>query len=259
MSTEHDSIAQLLDDTRQCESAENFTSLQQRVNTIRTCVDATTLTKYEQKKLTKQLNELYRAVEQKRQQFNPSRFEFVGEPEPPVEVAPPVSSPPVASMVPPREPVTAGCVIEDRGHVLLPSVTNAVVTITHAASVHLKAVTNSVVYLRVDGPIFVHDASETALIISEAGQLRFHNLGHVAAVVPSTCNRVIIEHCHDLLLGGDLEHKFEVDDFNWPTRDSHSPHWRQLTDAQVGELKLRVPTERDALVPGTVHRVIDAL
>lgn len=100
-----------------------------------------------------------------------------------------------------------------------------------APSVHIEDAHSCVLYVRTSGPIFV-DKMTNCVLITASHQLRLHNMENCSVFADIGSGRAVIEHCDKITFGGFDRNtktltasKFDVDDFNWPTRATASPHF----------------------------------
>lgn len=184
------------------------------------------------------LHRLWAAVDEADRRLNLIYFQFHGDPIPPFEVL--AKSTQEANV---ESPTADSSVYEDiRGQTITLKVEESAVlrqfwhSEIHltAPSVHIEDAHNCVFYVRSSGPIFVHKMTNCVLIAA-SHQLRLHNMENCSVFADIGSGRAVIEHCDKITFGGFdrntntlTANKFDVDDFNWPTRATASPHYSMV-------------------------------
>lgn len=197
------------------------------------------LSVFEQKRVKEAINKVLSALSRAESRTNSERFRFVGPPIPPAG-APQRETRLIEEVTREQTRIVNNSVILDASKHGANVVVDAVelsVLLTDAhnvpASVHLQNVTNSIAVINCNGPVFIHGATDSVLIM-KCHQLRIHDVRRCSIYVATETNRVIIEKCRDLVFGsynGSTLGPAEclVDDFDWPTTSHPSPHYTLLT------------------------------
>ncbi|KAM9898584.1 hypothetical protein OXX79_006226 [Metschnikowia pulcherrima] len=170
------------------------------------------------------------------------RFAFEGLPIPPVTTLKEKLSP--ESLSSEYEPLKISSRFEEtvvmgaqyaKSHVYLENIGKSTIlgsTDTDLApwSVHAQDLSTCKVAIRCDGPIILHNVSDSILIL-ECHQLRIHSMQNCQIFAKVSNDRVIIEGSNNLSFSGfsgtDLTSaSFAVDDFDWPTSETENPHYK---------------------------------
>lgn len=199
-------------------------------------------TAYEKKRLNEILRQLWMAIDQADRRLNLRYFQFHGHPIPPEKITTSTSIiEEIRSVSKEKDTNTYQDIKNDSLNLELPGqsvilreLENSQVVITGVSSVHIETAVKSVVYILCDGPVFVH-GMENCIVIAQSHQLRLHNMKFCSVFAMVHSGRVIIEHCNELQFGGfDSDSQtlrgatFDIDDFNWPTKMTPSPHYSRL-------------------------------
>lgn len=193
-------------------------------------------TSYDKRRINARLHQLWSAVDAADRRLNLLYFQFQGDPIPPMEsVAAKLTKEIIVNVAKPE--ISLHEKIEDqtlelelRQSGVLRQFQRSVVLVT-APSVHIEDAVECVIYVRSEGPIFVHNMSN-CILIAVSHQLRLHNIHSCSVFGDVRSGRVIIEDSDRIEFGGFKEAamtleecQFAVDDFNWPTKATASPHY----------------------------------
>lgn len=208
----------------------------------------TRVTSYDLKRVKSAIYALLAAVQRADLRTNVDLFRFEGPPVPPAGPTPKVNQHARIEKSRAQIALTDDAIVleADGRHVSFDSVVNSAVNTLSAgpSSIDIQHVENSVLLLRCNGPVIVHSARDSLLIVL-CHQLRLHNALNCVVFAAPENGRVIMEKSkqlrfgalrNDLLGGAD----FAVDDFDWPTTTVPSPNYEYLAD-----VRRKVPTGPD--------------
>lgn len=189
---------------------------------------------YKQKVDMDKIKVLNKLLQSKSNQLSKKMFSFEGKPVP-ANIKPELCTAP--TVLPARDTIhdinNEVYQINSSGHIVVESIQHAYVNTGHIpSSLHLKNAIDSVFKLVVEGPIFIHDI-QGCLLILEGHQIRLHNVRNSLVLIRSVQNnRIIIEKCNQLRINEGIE----VDDFDFPTRESINPHFKRIDDTNCNHI-----------------------
>lgn len=189
---------------------------------------------YIQKLATDKLKILNNLLQSKQNQLSKKRFEFKGEPVPPISNSLVVNDQTVPDTSKSIQKVDNQIFeISLNEHMVVDCFSNSYLQTTNEIpSIHLKSGNRSICKLTVQGPVFIHDVENSILILS-CHQARLHNIHNSLVVMESVQNnRIIIENCNQIKVNSG----FEIDDFNFPTKEIKNPHFEVLMREKSNEV-----------------------
>lgn len=193
-------------------------------------------TMYDKKRLYATLHELWSALDAADRKLNPLFFQFHGDPIPPENLTRSTIREESKEKLPTAEPalyeniLRQNLTVEVKQSTVFRHICGSKLQIT-VPSLHIDDSHYCAWYIHSEGPIFIHNMTNCVLITA-SHQLRLHNMVNCAVFADVGSGRAVIEHCDNVTFGGYsrdtktlTSSRFGVDDFNWPTRATESPHY----------------------------------
>lgn len=226
--------------------------------------DITKLSKYDQKQIINQIQQLKKLIQIKWQEMKITKFEFVGPPLSPQNerqsnqnedkkgsnnnfssftntnttktttttmTTTPTSCIPLTNIV---------CNINNQHidqvseQILIENVTNSIIDVI-SNSINFNYGNKNLIKFTSLGSVFIHNLSNSILIV-KCHQLRLHNVTNCDIFHQVNSKSIIIENCHSLTLATTIndekknnEYDYHIDDFNFPTKTLTNPNYKIIT------------------------------
>jgi uncharacterized protein YejL (UPF0352 family) len=231
------------------------------VNELQT-KDITILSKYDQKQIITQIQQLKKLLQIKWQEMKITKFEFVGPPLPPqnerqsnqnedkkgsnnsfssctttntskTTTTTPISCIPLNNIV---CNIINQHIFQVSEQILIENVTNSIIDVA-SNSINFNHGNKNLVKFTSLGSVFIHNLSNSILIV-KCHQLRLHNVTNCGIFHQVNSKSIIIENCHTLTLASIIEdddkkenneYDYHIDDFNFPTKTLTNPNYKIIT------------------------------